>query len=171
MVAERARPYIERGSLSEYPLPAPCETKASVAVRNPVGQRNLVLILARDLADKLAFAAFIVDREGTLVYFNERCSEILDMTFAEAGPMPIDVWNKDFFPTDLENRPIAPEEAPLAVALRHQKPIHRTMRIQSAEGKTRDIAVTALPLFAHADECVGAMALFWEHDQLSGGRA
>ena len=134
-------------------------------------QKDLVLILARDLADKLASAAFVVDREGTLVYFNERCSEILDMTFAEAGPMPIDVWNKDFFPTDLENRPIAPEEAPLAVALRHQKPIHRTMRIQSAEGKTRDIAVTALPLFAHADECVGAMALFWEHDQLSGGRA
>ena len=134
-------------------------------------QKNLVLILARDLADKLASAVFVVDSVGTLVYFNERCSEILDMTFAEAGPMPIDVWNKDFFPTDLENRPIAPEEAPLAVALRHQKPIHRTMRIQSAEGKTRDIAVTALPLFAHADECVGAMALFWEHDQLSGGRA
>src|SRR6059036_4168620 len=77
-------------------------------------QRNLVLILARDLADKLASAAFIVDHEGTLVYFNERCAEILDMTFAEAGPMPMEVWSKDFFPSDLEGRPIAAEEAPLA---------------------------------------------------------
>ena len=134
-----------------------------------MGQRNLVLILARDLADKLASAAFIVDREGTLVYFNERCSEMLDMTFAEAGPMPMEVWSKDFFPSDLEGRPIAAEEAPLAAALRHEKPMHRTMRIQTVRGKPRDIAVTALPLFAHQAECVGGMALFWEHDQIGGG--
>lgn len=133
-------------------------------MKSPMSQRNLVLILARDLADKLASAAFIVDRGGTLVYFNERCGEILDMTFAEAGPMPMEVWSKDFFPTDLQNRPIAPEDAPLASALRHEKPVHRIMRIQSTQGKPRDIAVTALPLFAHADECVGAMALFWEHE-------
>ena len=72
--------------------------------------------------------------------------------------------------SDLEGRPIAAEEAPLAAALRHEKPMHRTMRIQTVRGKPRDIAVTALPLFAHADEVVGAMALFWEHEA-TGGRA
>jgi len=142
-----------------------------MSMRNPVGQRNLVLILARDLADKLASAALIVDREGTLVYFNERCAEILDVTFAEVGPVSLDVLSKDFFATDLHGRPIAPEEVPLASALRHENPVHRTMRIQSAQGKPCDIAVTALPLFAHADECVGAMALFWEHEETSGGPA
>ena len=141
-----------------------------MSMKNPVGQRNLVLILARDLADKLASAAFIVDHEGTLVYFNERCAEILDMTFAEAGPMPMEVWSKDFFPSDLDGGPIPPEEAPLVAALRHEKPMHRIMRIQTVRGKSRDIAVTALPLFAHADEVVGAMALFWEHEA-NGGRA
>jgi len=140
-------------------------------MQHPVGQKNLVLILARDLADKLASAAFIVDDEGTLVYFNERCSEILDMTFAEAGPMPLEAWSKGFFPKDLEDRPLPPEDTPLVAALRHQKPHHMTLRIQSAAGKPRDIAVTALPLFAHADEFVGAMALFWEHEQASRGRA
>jgi PAS domain-containing protein len=133
-------------------------------VKNPTAQRNLVLILARDLADKLASAALIVDREGKLVYFNERCGEILDVTFAEVGPVPLEVLVKDFFPTDLENRPLDAEEAPLSAALRHEKPMHRIMRIRSAQGKPRDIAVTALPLFAHADEVVGAMALFWEHE-------
>jgi PAS domain-containing protein len=132
-------------------------------------QKNLVLILARDLADKLASAAFIVDDEGTLVYFNERCSEILGMPFAEAGPMPMDVWSKDFFPTDFEGRPLDPEETPLYMALRHKKALHRALRIQAADGKSRDIAVTALPLFAHADDFVGAMALFWEHDHQAGG--
>jgi len=28
---------------------------------------------------------------------------------------------------------------------------------------SRAIEVTAFPLFAHADECVGAVAIFWEH--------
>lgn len=133
-------------------------------MKNPVGQRNLVLILARDLADKLASGALIVDREGRLVYFNERCAEILDVTFAEVGPVSLEVLSKDFSLTDLQGRPIAPEEAPLTAALRHEKPMHRTIRIRSARGQPRDIAITALPLFAHADECVGAMALFWEHE-------
>ena len=133
-------------------------------MKSPMSQRNLVLILARDLADKLASAALIVDREGRLVYFNERCGEILDVTFAEVGPVSLEGLIKDFFPSDLEDRPIAPEDAPLAAALRHEKPMHRVMRIQSAQGKPRDIAVTALPLFAHSDEVVGAMALFWEHE-------
>ena len=50
-------------------------------------QRSLVLILARDLADKLASAAFVVDEEGRLVYFNERASQILGESFGEAGEM------------------------------------------------------------------------------------
>jgi PAS domain-containing protein len=130
--------------------------------------RSLVLILARDLADKLASAAFIVDDEGTLVYFNERCSEILGMPFAEAGPMPMDRWSRDFNPTDLEGRPLDPDEVPLMKALKHRKPTHRTVRIQAVDGEARDIAVTALPLFAHADEFVGAIALFWEHVEPNG---
>jgi len=132
-------------------------------------QRNLVLILARDLADKLASAAFIVDAEGALVYFNERCGEILGTTFAEAGPMPMDVWTKDFFPTDFEGRPMPPDDLPLVQALRHHKPVHKTFRIHGVDGSPRNIAVTALPLFAHQAECVGGMALFWEHDQIGGG--
>src|SRR5438093_11041680 len=126
-----------------------------MSMKKPVGQRNLVLILARDLADKLASAAFIVDHEGTLVYFNERCAEILDMTFAEAGPMPMEVWSKDFFPSDLEGRPIAAEEAPLAAALRNEKPMDRSMRMQTVGEKPRDITRIAPPLAGRAGESGG----------------
>jgi PAS domain-containing protein len=125
--------------------------------------RNLVLILARDLADKLASAAFIVDESGTLVYFNERCAEMLGLPFAEAGPMPMERWARVSSPSDLNGRPLQDDELPLVRALTHRSPAHRTMRIQSQDGQSYDIAVTALPLFAHSDECVGAIALFWEH--------
>ena len=48
-------------------------------------QRNLVLILARDLADKLASAVFVVDADGRIVYFNQHAEEILGRTFADIG--------------------------------------------------------------------------------------
>jgi PAS domain-containing protein len=131
-------------------------------------QHSLVLILARDLADKLASAAFIVDEIGTLIYFNERCSEILGIPYAEAGAMPMERWSTDFNPHDLDGRPLPPDEVPLVRALRDRTPAHRKLRIHGADGQARNIAVTALPLFAHEEECVGAIALFWEHVEPDG---
>jgi PAS domain-containing protein len=126
-------------------------------------QMNLVLILARDLADKLASAAFVVDDEGTLVYFNERSGELLGRTYAEVGPMPLEAWSRNFAPTDLDGTPLEPNDLPLVQALRKRMPAHRPMRIVQPDGEERVIAVTAIPLAAHAGESVGALALFWEH--------
>jgi PAS domain S-box-containing protein len=127
-------------------------------------QRNLVLILARDLADKLASAVFVVDDEGTLVYFNEAAAEILGKTFGEVGMLREEEWSKAFGPMELDGRELLPEQLPLVVARREQRPSHRAFRIKNMEGEERDIAVTALPLFARKDEFVGAAAVFWEHD-------
>jgi PAS domain-containing protein len=127
-------------------------------------QKDLVLILARDLADKLASAAFVVDRDGTLVYFNERCSEILGRTFAEVGEMKMDEWSTRFSPTTLEGSPIPPEDLALVRAINEHVPAHEKIRVQGADGGARRIAVTALPFFARSDEFVGAMAVFWEHE-------
>ena len=126
-------------------------------------QKDLVLILARDLADKLASGAFVVDRDGTLVYFNERCSEILGRTFAEVGELKMAEWSTSFSPTTLEGRPIPPEETPLVKAVNEQVPTHQTLKVTSTDGFVRQIAVTALPFFSRRDEFVGAMAVFWEH--------
>jgi PAS domain S-box-containing protein len=126
-------------------------------------QRDLVLILARDLADKLASAAFVVDHDGTLVYFNERCGEILGRTFAEVGEMKMDDWATTFVPRTFDDRPIPPEELSLVRAVQEHVPAHQKVRVQAADGTNRDIAVTALPLFAKSDDFVGAVAVFWEH--------
>jgi PAS domain-containing protein len=126
-------------------------------------QKSLVLILARDLADKLASAAFVVDHEGRLVYFNETAAEILGETFGEAGEMPMETWANVFAAVDQDGGPLSPDELPLVTALKQRSPTHRVIRIRTLDGKDRDLAVTALPLFARADEMVGAVALFWEH--------
>jgi PAS domain-containing protein len=135
-------------------------------------QKDLVLILAKDLADKLASAAFVVDRDGTLVYFNERCSEILGRTFAEVGEMKMEDWSTRFYPTTFEGQPIPPDDLALVRAINEHAPAHEKIRIQGADGATRQIAVTALPFFARTDEFVGAMAVFWEHSESDeGGQA
>jgi PAS domain-containing protein len=126
-------------------------------------QKDIVLILARDLAEHLASAMFVVDGEGTLVYFNEAAAEMLGRSFAEVGEIPLAEWSRAFEPQDFDGRPLAPDDLPLVVAVREHHPAHRTFRIQGADGASRDLAVTAIPLFARREEFVGASAVFWEH--------
>lgn len=136
-------------------------------------QQNLVLILARDLADKLATATFLVDHQGTLVYFNEGAAAILGRSFAEIGPLPMDRWSTAFGPIEMDGREPHPDELPLSVASKQRRPTHRRFRITGADGRVRDIAATAFPLFARPDEFVGAVAVFWEEhpdDRRAGGR-
>ena len=46
-------------------------------------QRNLVLILARSFAAQLATAVFLVDADGTVIYFNEAAELLLGQRFIE----------------------------------------------------------------------------------------
>lgn len=141
-----------------------------IGVAMSMPQKNLVLILARGLADELASAMFVVDRQGTLAYFNESAEAILGKPFSDASGMPADEWARLFVPMDQDGRELEPEELPLMIALKERVPTHRGFRIRGGDGETRDIAVTAFPLFARKEELVGAVAIFWEQEQPEGSR-
>jgi PAS domain-containing protein len=126
-------------------------------------EHDLVLILARGLASSIATPTFLVDPEGTLVYYNEPAEEVLGRSFAEAGELKPDEWGTMFSPLDRESgEHLQPDALPLATALQQRAPAHRQMRITGLDGEQRDIAVTAFPLWARTDEFVGAVAIFWE---------
>lgn len=127
-----------------------------------VAQRNLVLILARDFASRLATAVFLVDTEDNLIYFNEAAEAMLGIPYAEGEVIAAADWSRAIAPADEEGRVLPPSERPLGVALEQGTPSHRSLRVRSVAGTHRHIEVTAFPLFAHADECVGAMSIFWE---------
>jgi PAS domain-containing protein len=126
------------------------------------GQRNLVLIVARDFASRLATAVFLVDAAGDVIYYNEAAERLLGEPFEEGRTMPAAEWSTAFDPVDERGEPLPLEDLPLGVAIVRREPAHRAFRIRSSDGVTREIEVTAFPLFAHADECVGAVAIFWE---------
>ena len=127
-----------------------------------IQQRSLVLILARELADNSATPMFVVDPDGTLVFFNEPAEKVLGRSFAETGALGPQEWGSVFEPVDDEGKPIPIERLPLNKAMRLLTPAHMEMSITGLDGERRKIAVTAFPLFARANDFVGAVAIFWE---------
>jgi PAS domain-containing protein len=125
-------------------------------------QRNLVLILARDFASRLATAVFLVDAQGTLIYYNESAEGVLGRPYVEGQSMDATEWSTAFKPMDEDGNPLPLEGMPLGVAISRREPAHRSFWIEGQDAVRRRIEVTAFPLFAHADDMVGAVAIFWE---------
>jgi PAS domain-containing protein len=123
--------------------------------------KHLVLILAREFASNLATPTLIADDRGQLVFFNEAAEEIVGATFAEIGELPLDEWATTFSPRTLDSEPLPPERLPARIALDERRALHQRLLVTSRDGVDREVAVTAFPLFAHADEFVGIVAIFW----------
>ena len=70
-------------------------------------QQEIEVILARQLADYLAMPIFIIDPQGTMIYYNEPAEEILGCRFNETGAMALDKWTTAFAPMDENGAPLA----------------------------------------------------------------
>jgi PAS domain-containing protein len=127
-------------------------------------QKNLVLILAREFASKLATATFLTDESGDLVYYNEAAEELLGQPYAQMGELPAARWADLWAITDLEGSPLESEQTPGGRALLERRPVHFPVRITALDDVRRELSVTALPLFAHPGELVGMLAIFWQPD-------
>jgi PAS domain-containing protein len=132
-----------------------------------VEQRHLVFILARSFASRLATPVWLVDADGTVIYFNEAAEAVLGRQFIEGRGMPASEWSTMFSPIDESGNPVPYERLPLGIAISEGRPNHQDLEIEGADGVDRRIGVTAFPLFAHADECLGALAIFWERPESS----
>jgi PAS domain S-box-containing protein len=124
-------------------------------------QRPVELILARGLMSNLTTPSFLVDPEGTLVFFNEAAGELLGLRYEEAGPMDLPEWGTRFIPLGEDGRQIPVEDLPLAIALREERPVHVRFTVRSLRGDERDIEVSAFPIVGNAG-MQGAMAIFWD---------
>ena len=125
-------------------------------------QKEIEVILTRQLASYLAMPIFIIDSAGTLVFFNEPAEQILGMRFEETGEMPADEWVAATTLTDEHGAPIAPEARPLTIALNERRPAHGEMWIHGLDQVRRHIEATAFPLIGQAGRHLGAVAIFWE---------
>ena len=127
-----------------------------------VRQKHLVLILAREFASNLATPTLITDERGYVVYYNEAAEQVIGRSYSEVGEIPFDEWSAQFSPRSIEtDEPIPLERRPTGIALYERRAAHERMRFTSIDGVAREDAVTAFPLFAHTDELVGTVTIFW----------
>jgi PAS domain-containing protein len=124
--------------------------------------KNVVLIVARELASNLPTPVFLVDARGYVVFYNEPAEAILGRAFSEFGEIPADEWRLLFSPETPAGTAAGVDELPSAFAFRERRPVHRTLSIRSLDGAGRKIESTALPLFARGREFVGVLVFFWE---------
>ena len=124
--------------------------------------KSLLLILARELATNVATPIFVVDPEGTLVYYNEPAEAVLGASFATTGELSFDEWGSKWNPSDPEGAAIEPRDLPLAEAFRDKRAAHAPMWITGLDGERRLISVTSVPLLGPENELMGAIAIFWQ---------
>ncbi|HET7235628.1 MAG TPA: PAS domain-containing protein [Actinomycetota bacterium] len=124
--------------------------------------RNLILILARQFAAQLATAVFLVDADGSVIYYNEAAERLLGRRFVEGGDMTADEWFTTFRPRRDSGEHMPMEQLPIGVAIVKREPAHAAVTIRGADGIDRRIEATSFPLFAHTDDLVGAITFFWE---------
>jgi PAS domain-containing protein len=127
-----------------------------------MSQQEIEVILTRQLATYLAMPIFVVDPDGTLIFYNEPAETILGCRFDETGALPLDEWSQLFRPVDEHGAPLPPDERPVLIAVHERRPSHRDFWIRGLDNVVRHIEVTAFPLIGQADRYLGAVAIFWE---------
>ncbi|MFL7891332.1 MAG: PAS domain-containing protein [Anaerolineales bacterium] len=125
-------------------------------------QKEIEVILARQLAEYLAVAIFIVDTDGALLYYNETAESILGSRYDETGPMSANQLAGIFRTVDQDGQPLKSEDLPLVKALTRRQPAHGSLWIEPLNGGLKKIAVTAFPIIGQANRFLGAIAIFWE---------
>jgi hypothetical protein len=76
--------------------------------------------------------------------------------------MPLDDWSTQYSPRLVAtDEPVPLERRPTGIALHERRPAHERLRMTSIDGVAREVEVTAFPLFAHGDELIGTVTIFW----------
>lgn len=129
-----------------------------------MAQKEVEIILMRQLASYLSMPIFVVDPDGTLLFYNEPAEALLGRQFDEAGEMPMSAWSTIFSPNDETGRPLRPDELPLVSALQNRQPDRRAIWITGLDGVARKIDIIAFPLVGRGHRLLGAAAIFWGVD-------
>jgi len=125
-----------------------------------VASQSVELILARNLVSAITLAAFLVDPDGKLVFFNDAAGELVGRRFEEVGRLRQEEWASEFGPFDEFGKVLPTEELPLTRALREGLPAHDRFHMSSRDEELVEVDVSALPL-ATADGFKGAIVVFW----------
>ncbi|MEA2677458.1 MAG: hypothetical protein QOJ81_1599 [Chloroflexota bacterium] len=124
-------------------------------------QRDVGLILVRQLASGLAVPMLLADEAGDLLFFNEAAETLLGQRFDDVGELHLKERQAIFAFRDENGLPLTVEQTPLVVALNERRPVHRRVWMRGFDGGDNEVEVTAFPLLGGGGHLIGAVAMFW----------
>jgi PAS domain-containing protein len=124
-------------------------------------QREVELILVRQLASYLTIPIFVVDSKGTLIFFNEPAEAFLARRFEETEELTLEEWTALIAPSNEDGSPLRHDQRPIMTSLEDHRPAHATIWITNQAGARHEIEVTTFPIVGQAGRDLGAVALFW----------
>lgn len=124
-------------------------------------RHSLPLILARELAANLSTPMFLLDGEGTLVFYNDAAELLLGRPFAELGEMSAYEFGDRLELRHADGSPMPRREAPSGIAFYERRPVHRVVVATAFDGTPRIVEATSYPLFGFGDELHGVVTVFW----------
>ncbi len=130
-----------------------------------MSQHPIELILMKQLGSYLATPIFLLDREGSLIYFNLPAEAILGMRFEEIGELAAEEWQKALSPTDREGRPLDVNQLAFVEVLRSRRPERGDFWIRGLDGVLRHVSVASFPLVSQARRETGYVAVCWLDDE------
>jgi PAS domain-containing protein len=132
-----------------------------------VASQPVELILARNLIAAVELAAFIVDPDGVVVFFNGAAGELIGQRFEEVGRLDREEWNSQFGPFDEFGQLVPTDSLPLTVALREGLPANGRFNVRVRDEELIKVEVSALPLVT-AQGFQGAVIVFWRAGENEG---
>jgi PAS domain-containing protein len=127
-----------------------------------MAQRDIGLILMRQLASGLALPVWLSDENGDLLFFNEPAEKLLAQRFDDVGTLSLDDARRILSFRDPDGNALPADQTPLLVALRERRPVHRRLGISGLDGREHEIEVTSFPLLGAGGHLIGGVAMFWE---------
>jgi PAS domain-containing protein len=127
-----------------------------------MAQRDISLILMRQLASGLAVPTFIVDAAGDMLFFNEPAELLLGQRFDEVGEVLGPDRARVFAVREEDGQPVTDDREPLNVAMHERRAVHRRVIVRGLDGIDRNVEVMTFPLLGAGGGVIGAVAMFWE---------
>jgi len=128
-------------------------------------QRDVGLILMRQLASGLAVPTLIADETGDMLFFNESAEVLLGRRFDDVGDILHGEFTEAFALRDDRGSPLPEDQVPLNVAMRELRAVHRRVIGRGFDGVDRNFEITAFPLLGAGGHLIGGVAMFWERKQ------
>jgi len=127
-------------------------------------QHSVELILVRQLASYLFVPVLVFDATGTVVFYNEPAERMLGVRFEETGRIDREEAERLVELSDDPSAGSENPEFPLDVALQQRRPAHaRRLALRRADRVRLLVEITAFPIIDHAERLLGAVVMFWEH--------